>query len=221
MADPARGRIRSEPLDSTSMRIAHVRERHAAAGTPWRLAAARDADATRWLDLEEARQGLVVEDPRRAHNSPLFRQPVTTLDEHLARGLRVEALAEIVEGYAAAAEDDEAVLPAGDLVFGPPILRPPAIRDFYAFERHVKTMWERRGGTVPEAWYRLPIFYFSNTSEIRGPGEPVWAPRGSTELDTAPNQPRATASSRVSTSARSPRSPLQRAATSSTAPPAQ
>jgi len=165
------------------MRIAHVRERHAAAGTPWRLAAARDADATRWLDLEEARQGLVVEDPRRAHNSSLFRQPVTTLDEHLARGLRVEALAEIVEGYAAAAEDDEAVLPAGDLVFGPPILRPPAIRDFYAFERHVKTMWERRGGTVPEAWYRLPIFYFSNTSEIRGPGEPVWAPRGSTELD--------------------------------------
>ena len=28
---------------------------------------------------------------------------------------------------------------------------------------------------MPEAWYRLPIFYFSNVSEIRGPGEPVWA----------------------------------------------
>jgi fumarylacetoacetate (FAA) hydrolase len=36
---------------------------------------------------------------------------------------------------------------------------------------------------IPEAWYRLPIFYFSNTSEIRGPDDPVWAPRGSTELD--------------------------------------
>jgi fumarylacetoacetate (FAA) hydrolase len=44
-------------------------------------------------------------------------------------------------------------------------------------------MWQRRGGEVPEAWYRLPIFYFSNTSEIRGPGEPVWAPHGSLELD--------------------------------------
>jgi fumarylacetoacetate (FAA) hydrolase len=44
-------------------------------------------------------------------------------------------------------------------------------------------MWERRGGEIPEAWYRLPIFYFSNTSELRGPGDPVWAPRGSTELD--------------------------------------
>ncbi len=57
------------------------------------------------------------------------------------------------------------------------------MRDFYAFERHVATMWSRRGGEVPEAWYRLPIFYFGNVSELRGPGEPVWAPRGSTELD--------------------------------------
>lgn len=165
------------------MRIAHVRERHAPAGTSWRLAAAVDASAGRWLDLEEARQGLVVEDPRRAHNSALFRQPLTTLDDLLARGLRVETLGEIVEGYAAADPDDEAILSAGDLRFGPPILHPPSLRDFYAFERHVKTMWERRGGTVPEAWYRLPIFYFSNVSEIRGPGDPVWAPRGSTELD--------------------------------------
>ena len=31
--------------------------------------------------------------------------------------------------------------------------------------------------------YRLPIFYFSNVSEIRGPDEPVWAPAGSSELD--------------------------------------
>jgi fumarylacetoacetate (FAA) hydrolase len=165
------------------MKIAHVRERNAPAGTGWRLAAAHDTDGRRWLDLEEARQGLLVEDARRAHNSVLFRQPVTTLDDHLARGMRIEALGEIVEGYAAAGEDDEAILDGADLEFGPPILRPPSLRDFYAFERHVKTMWERRGGTVPEAWYRLPIFYFGNVSEIRGPGDPVWAPRGSSELD--------------------------------------
>jgi fumarylacetoacetate (FAA) hydrolase len=167
------------------MKIAHVRERHAAAGTPWRLAAARDAGAEpmAWLDLEEARQRLVVEDPSRAHNSVLFRQPITTLDDHLARGLRVEALAELLEGYAAAAAEDEAVLDAADLAFGPPILRPPSLRDFYAFEGHVRTMWERRGGTVPEAWYRLPIFYFSNVSELRGPGDAVWCPAASSELD--------------------------------------
>ncbi|HEX6140634.1 MAG TPA: fumarylacetoacetate hydrolase family protein, partial [Candidatus Limnocylindria bacterium] len=88
----------------------------------------------------------------------------------------------LVEGLDAEA-DGEAALDADDLDFGPPILQPPSIRDFYAFERHVRTMWERRGGTVPEAWYRLSIFYFGNVSEIRGPGQPVWAPRGSSELD--------------------------------------
>jgi len=167
------------------VKIAHVRERNAPAGSPWRLAVARDSgpEPARWLDLEEARQGLLVEDARRAHNSLLFRQPVTTLDAHLARGMRVEALAEIVEGYAAAKDDDEAILDAADLAFGPPILQPPSLRDFYAFEQHVKTMWERRGGTVPEAWYRLPIFYFSNVSEIRGPGDPIWSPAASSELD--------------------------------------
>jgi fumarylacetoacetate (FAA) hydrolase len=167
------------------MRIAHVRERHGAAGSPWRLAAALDGDS--WLDLEIARRRLIAADARRAHNAILFRQPIATLDDHLARGLRIEALAELVEGFGATGgrrdADDEAVFEAADLAFGPPILRPPAFRDFYAFERHVRTMWERRGGEVPEAWYRLPIFYFSNTSEIRGPDDPVWAPAGSTELD--------------------------------------
>ena len=165
------------------MKIAHVRTRHAPAGTPWRLAAARDPAASRWLLLEEARLALVAQDPRLAHNSALFRQPITTLDEHLARGMRVAALGEIVEGHAAAADDDEAIANAVDLDFGPPILQPLSLRDFYAFERHVKTMWERRGGTVPEAWYRLPIFYFSNVSEIRGPGDPIWCPAASEELD--------------------------------------
>ncbi|HEX5588919.1 MAG TPA: fumarylacetoacetate hydrolase family protein [Candidatus Limnocylindrales bacterium] len=174
------------------MRIAHVRERHAAAGAPWRLAAALGGPAARtpepshWLDLEVARRRLTAADPRRAHNSVLFRLPVLTLDEHLARGMRVEAIAEIVEAFAAGSvpdPSDDAVLDAADLAFGPPMLRPPAVRDFYAFERHVKTMWERRGGEIPENWFRIPVFYFSNTSEIRGPGDPVRAPRGSTELD--------------------------------------
>jgi fumarylacetoacetate (FAA) hydrolase len=162
------------------MKIAHVREIAAPAGTPWRLASALGAGEapSTWLDLEPVRRSQVQADPRLAHNSTLHRQPLTTLDELLARGLRVAALGELVE-----AADAEPALHAEDLEFGPPILRPPSLRDFYAFEGHVRTMWERRGGTVPEAWYRIPIFYFSNVSEIRGPGEPVWCPAASRELD--------------------------------------
>jgi fumarylacetoacetate (FAA) hydrolase len=120
----------------------------------------------------------VQADPRLAHNSALHRQPLTTLDALLVRGLRVAVLGELIE-----AAGGEESLDASDLDFGPPILQPPSLRDFYAFEGHVKTMWERRGGTVPEAWYRIPIFYFSNVSEIRGPGDPVWRPAASQELD--------------------------------------
>ena len=174
------------------MRIAHVRERNAPAGAPWRLAAALGPGAVeqpepqRWLDVEVARRRIAARDPERAHNSDLFRQPLTTLDALLERGLRIAALGEIVEAMAdreALDPDDDAILDAADLRFGPPVLRPPAFRDFYAFEQHVQTMWARRGGEIPENWYRLPVFYFSNTSEIRGPGDPVWAPRDSAELD--------------------------------------
>jgi fumarylacetoacetate (FAA) hydrolase len=151
----------------------------------WRLAAALDRDdqPVRWLDLEVARRRAVTADPRLAHNSVLHRQPIGTLDEHLARGLRVEALRELVEGFVARSDDDDGVLAANELAFGPPILRPPSLRDFYAFEGHVRTVWQRRGGEVPDTWYRLPVFYFSNVSEIRGPDGPIWAPTASSELD--------------------------------------
>ena len=165
------------------MKLAHVRERNAPAGTPFRLAAAVDGDATEWLDLEVARRRLAAADLRRPHDGALFRRPISTLDGHLAGGLRVAALSELLDDFVPAEEDDEAILDAGDVAFGPPLLRPTSLRDFYAFERHVATIWARRGGDVPEAWYRLPIFYFSNVSEIRGPGDPVWAPRDSVELD--------------------------------------
>ena len=123
---------------------------------------------------------MVAADEELAHNSALFRQELTTMDELLARGLRVDALAEILEQAPAVADLS---MDAAALSFGPPILGPSSLRDFYAFEGHVKTMWERRGGAVPEAWYRIPIFYFSNVSEIRGPDDPVWRPAASQELD--------------------------------------
>lgn len=175
------------------MKLAHVRERSAPAGAPWRLAAALPDG--RWLDLEGARRRLNARDRGLAHNDPLFRGPVTTLDAHLAAGRRVEALRAILEPFLTRPDlmppadepDDETgsdlALVEGEVRFGPPVLRPPSIRDFYAFEGHVRTMWQRRDQEVPEIWYRIPIFYFSNVSEVRGPADPVWAPRGSSELD--------------------------------------
>ena len=95
----------------------------------------------------------------------------------------MDALHDLIDGFEPRADDDDAVLQAPDLAFGAPVLRPPSLRDFYAFEGHVRTMWERRGGEIPEAWYRLPVFYFSNISTISGPEQPVWCPAASRELD--------------------------------------
>jgi fumarylacetoacetate (FAA) hydrolase len=167
------------------MRLAHVREQHAPAGAPFRLAAALGEPRDDWLDLEPARRRLVARDPRLCHNQALFREAITTLDAHLAAGRRVADLSDIVTPFlgAPSAADDDLALDPRELTFGPAVTRPLSFRDFYAFETHVRAMWERRHDTIPEAWYRLPIFYFSNVSEVRGPHEPVWAPRGSTELD--------------------------------------
>lgn len=58
-----------------------------------------------------------------------------------------------------------------------------SLRDFYAFEQHVKTCRGHRGlGMVPR-WYEVPVFYFSNAVAVIGDGDPVWAPKGSAALD--------------------------------------
>ena len=64
-----------------------------------------------------------------------------------------------------------------------PILHPPAVRDFYAFEQHVKTARAHRGLEVPREWYELPVFYFSNPAAIYGPDDEIPYPEGSEELD--------------------------------------
>jgi fumarylacetoacetate (FAA) hydrolase len=65
----------------------------------------------------------------------------------------------------------------------PPVLHPPSVRDFYAFEQHVRTARERRGLDVPPEWYEIPVFYFSNPAAIFGPEDEIPYPEGTTELD--------------------------------------
>jgi fumarylacetoacetate (FAA) hydrolase len=64
-----------------------------------------------------------------------------------------------------------------------PVLHPPSVRDFYAFEQHVRTARARRGLAVPPEWYEQPVFYFSNPAAIYGPEDEVPYPEGTEELD--------------------------------------
>jgi fumarylacetoacetate (FAA) hydrolase len=58
-----------------------------------------------------------------------------------------------------------------------------SIRDFYAFEQHVKTCRAHRGLAMVPQWYDIPVFYFSNPTAVIRDGDPVWAPQGSAALD--------------------------------------
>jgi 2-keto-4-pentenoate hydratase/2-oxohepta-3-ene-1,7-dioic acid hydratase in catechol pathway len=64
-----------------------------------------------------------------------------------------------------------------------PIPHPPTVRDFYAFEQHVRTARERRGLEMDPDWYELPVFYFSNPYAVCGPDDDIAMPPGATELD--------------------------------------
>jgi 2-keto-4-pentenoate hydratase/2-oxohepta-3-ene-1,7-dioic acid hydratase in catechol pathway len=61
-----------------------------------------------------------------------------------------------------------------------PILQPPTVRDFMVYEGHANA-----GGTrqLSDAWYRLPIFYFSSPLRIFGPDDAVPYPSASEQLD--------------------------------------
>ena len=70
-----------------------------------------------------------------------------------------------------------------DVLLRPPVLYPPAVRDFYAFEQHVRTARAKRGLEVPPEWYEIPVFYFSNPAAIYGPEDEIPYPEGTKELD--------------------------------------
>jgi len=61
--------------------------------------------------------------------------------------------------------------------------RVASLRDFYAFEQHVKTCRAHRGLDMVPQWYEVPVFYFSNPIAIIGDGDSVSAPQGSKALD--------------------------------------
>lgn len=64
-----------------------------------------------------------------------------------------------------------------------PLPLPRSVRDFYAFEQHVKTSRSRRGLEMIPEWYQIPVFYFSNHRSIVGPDAAVAKPSHTEWLD--------------------------------------
>lgn len=70
-----------------------------------------------------------------------------------------------------------------------PLDKLASLRDFLAFEDHVKRGAARRRGEVPEYWYEAPIYYKGNHRQLLGPGDtcrwPAYAQTMDFELEMA------------------------------------
>ena len=64
-----------------------------------------------------------------------------------------------------------------------PIPRPSTLRDFYAFEEHVKAARAKRGLEMVPEWYEIPVFYYSNPNVIYGPDDEIPVPSYTKALD--------------------------------------
>jgi len=81
------------------------------------------------------------------------------------------------------ARSTQSVWPLDQVSVKTPLQNPPTLRDFYAFETHVKTANKNRGREVPEEWYEFPVFYFTNPHTIHGPNEDVRIPAYTKAMD--------------------------------------
>lgn len=66
-----------------------------------------------------------------------------------------------------------------------PPLQPPTVRDFVAFEEHVEGVRKSVDGKagVPDEWYAVPTFYFTNPYAMLGAHDDVAVPPGCRRLD--------------------------------------
>lgn len=64
-----------------------------------------------------------------------------------------------------------------------PIPDPPLIRDFMAFEEHLKNIYPRLGRDIPPAWYDMPVYYKGNPASVGAHEDVITMPSYAEELD--------------------------------------
>lgn len=64
-----------------------------------------------------------------------------------------------------------------------PLVNPVSVRDFYAFEAHVKAGFEKRGEPMPREWYEIPVYYKGGHHNIIGTDEDVRWPSFACKFD--------------------------------------
>lgn len=80
-------------------------------------------------------------------------------------------------------EDNSGTYSIDEVVLLAPLPNPTSFRDFISFETHIKNVSEKMGIIVAKEWYEIPVFYFSNHNNIKGPNDKIKRPTNCRQLD--------------------------------------
>ncbi len=97
---------------------------------------------------------------------------LTFIDNHEEYFSIIRGLGEVKPHYALSAVKLLAPLP-----------NPRSFRDYIGFEMHMLNASKSFGHTIGQAWYEMPIFYFTNHQAIYGPEDEILRPKKETKLD--------------------------------------
>ena len=64
-----------------------------------------------------------------------------------------------------------------------PCIEAGSLRDFIAFEQHIKTVLGQRGAEIPPVWYQMPVYYKGNYRTLLGHDQQLTWPRYSKRMD--------------------------------------
>lgn len=112
----------------------------------------------------------------------------TDMTAFLAMGDRAleaarRAIAAIAEAPEEGARGERLWHAVADVRLLAPLTQPNSLRDFYAFEEHVKTGFAKRNEAIPPEWYELPVYYKGNARTMLGPDAEIPWPRFTKKLD--------------------------------------
>jgi 2-keto-4-pentenoate hydratase/2-oxohepta-3-ene-1,7-dioic acid hydratase in catechol pathway len=70
-----------------------------------------------------------------------------------------------------------------EVILKTPVPNPKMMRDFLSFETHTANGFKRRNEPIPEAWYKMPVYYKGNPHTLIGHEEPVYWPNYTRIMD--------------------------------------
>ncbi|MGI8992549.1 MAG: fumarylacetoacetate hydrolase family protein [Bryobacteraceae bacterium] len=116
------------------------------------------------------------------------------LPANMLEFLQAGAMARAVQAIEAAVAAEGPGLNGETLLYAPgcgrgearllaPLPNPASVRDFYAFESHVKAAFEKRGEPMPQEWYEMPVYYKSGHHHILGTDQDVRWPSFTEKFD--------------------------------------